>query len=398
VATSILRGHKLSGQNAVNSLFRELGEVTEVVTESAYRQARQKLKPELFIDLNEMVVSNYYRLYEADGGVGRWKGRRLCGVDGSYLNLPDTEELRAGFSLQKCQNGRGERVQALSSICYDLLNDVALSAGLGPKQAEKNFLFEAHLSALKPGDVVVLDRCYTDYAVMAFEVGQGCDFVIRFKRRGFKVVDEFWQSDEVDKVVELGVSRYQRVFVRERGLPERLKVRLVKVELEDGEIEMLGTSLLDAAKYPRAELKQVYGWRWGEEVWIGRIKNVFELERFSGKNKLVIEQDFYGMIFLASLESILSKSDESQLQRECEERGRKYAVQVNHAVSYLTLVDYAVALLLDTSRSVEEVLEELHVLFKTNPVPIRPGRKFPREKRSLSNQLWHYKYKRRSLS
>jgi hypothetical protein len=125
VATSILRGHKLSGQNAVNSLFRELGEVTEVVTESAYRQARQKLKPELFIDLNEMVVSNYYRLYEADGGVRRWKGRRLCGVDGSYLNLPDTEELRAGFSLQKCQYGRGERAQALSSICYDLLNDVA---------------------------------------------------------------------------------------------------------------------------------------------------------------------------------------------------------------------------------------------------------------------------------
>jgi hypothetical protein len=27
-----------------------------------------------------------------------------------------------------------------------------------------------------------------------------------------------------------------------------------------------------------------------------------ELERFSGKNKLVIEQDFYGVIFLASLE------------------------------------------------------------------------------------------------
>jgi hypothetical protein len=110
--------------------------VTEVVTESAYRQARQKLNPELFVDLNEMVVSDYYRLYEAEGGVLRWKGRRLCGVDGSYLNLPDTEELRTVFSIQKCQSARGERVQALSSICYDLLNDVALCAGLGPKQAE----------------------------------------------------------------------------------------------------------------------------------------------------------------------------------------------------------------------------------------------------------------------
>jgi hypothetical protein len=122
------------------------------------------------------------------------------------------------------------------------------------------------------------------------------------------------------------------------------------------------------------------------------------LERFSGKSKLIIEQDFYGMIFLASLESILSKSDESQLQKQGVERGRKYEVQVNHAVSYLALVDYCVALLLDTSSSVEKVLEELHQLFKTNPAPIRPGRKFPREKRSNSHQLWHHKYRRRSLS
>jgi hypothetical protein len=398
VATSILRGHKLSGQNAVNSLFRELGGVTEVVTESAYRQARQKLKPELFVDLNELVVSDFYQLYEADGGVRRWEGRRLCGVDGSYLNLPDTEELRAQFSVQQCQHAMGDRVQALSSICYDLLNDVVVSAGLGAKQAEKNFLFETHPAALKPGDVVVLDRLYADYAVMAFEVGQGCDFVIRLKRSGFKAVDEFWQSREVEKVVVLEVGKGQRAFVKEKGLPERLEVRLVKVELENGEIEVLGTSLLDAIKYPRAELKKVYGWRWGEEVWINRIKNIFELERFSGKSKLIIEQDFYGMIFLASLESILSKSDESPLQKQGVERGRKYEVQVNHAVSYLALVDYCVALLLDTSSSVEKVLEELHQLFKTNPVPIRPGRKFPREKRSNSHQLWHHKYRRRSLS
>ncbi|MEW6738100.1 MAG: hypothetical protein AB1489_42895 [Acidobacteriota bacterium] len=79
VATLILRGHKLSEQNAVNRLFRELGKVEEVATASAYSQARQKLKPELFIDLNELVVSNFYQRYEED--VQHWDGRRLIGVD-----------------------------------------------------------------------------------------------------------------------------------------------------------------------------------------------------------------------------------------------------------------------------------------------------------------------------
>jgi hypothetical protein len=83
VATLILRGHKLSQQNALNRLFRELGEVEQVATASAYTQARHKLKPERFIELNQLGVSQSYRLYDEQDGVRRWHGRRLIGVEGS---------------------------------------------------------------------------------------------------------------------------------------------------------------------------------------------------------------------------------------------------------------------------------------------------------------------------
>jgi DDE family transposase len=398
VATLILRGHKLSQQNALNRLFRELGEVEQVATASAYTQARHKLKPELFIELNQLVVSHYYRLYDEQHGVRRWHGRRLIGVDGSYLNLPDTAELRAAYSVQRCQYEESARVQALASMAYDLLNDVAISAGLSAKQAEKNFLFTTHLQGTQPGDVFVLDRGYADYAVMAFLLGNQRDFVIRFPRNGFKQVDQFWGSDQQEQVVELQPSFRQRPYVEEFSLAESLEVRLVKVELETGEVEVLGTSLRERETYERDELKQVYGWRWQEETWLGRVKNIFDLERFSGQSKLVIEQDYYGVVFLTSLESILSKSDEAQIAAESEERKRKHKAQVNHAVSYLALVDYAVALLLDESRSVEETLGELHRLFRTNLTCGKRGRKYPRKKRSTSYRLWFHKYKKRSLS
>jgi len=398
VATLILRGHKLSQQNALNRLFRELGEVEQVATASAYTQARHKLKPELFIELNRLVVSHYYRLYDEQQGVRRWHGRRLIGVDGSYLNLPDTAELRAAYSVQRCQYEDSARVQALASMAYDLLNDVAISAGLSAKQAEKNFLFTTHLQGTQPGDVFVLDRGYADYAVMAFLLGNQRDFVIRFPRNGFKQVDQFWESDQQEQVVELQPSFRQRTYVEEFSLAESIEVRLVKVELETGEVEVLGTSLRERETYERDELKQVYGWRWQEETWLGRVKNIFDLERFSGQSKLVIEQDYYGVVFLTSLESILSKSDEAQIEAESEERRRKHKAQVNHAVSYLALVDYAVALLLDESRSVEETLAELHRLFRTNLTCGKRGRKYPRKKRSTSYRLWFHKYKKRSLS
>ncbi len=63
VGILILRGHKLPLQGALNRVYRELGEVTEVPTTSAYCQARQKLQLGLFVHLNDQVVEGFYRLY-----------------------------------------------------------------------------------------------------------------------------------------------------------------------------------------------------------------------------------------------------------------------------------------------------------------------------------------------
>src|SRR4029453_11354903 len=90
----MLRGQKVSLQTAVNKFFSAAGEVWRVVTASAYRQARQKVQSEVFVHLNTVTCEEFYTRYEADKEVVRWHEHRLLGVDGSYLNLPDTEETR----------------------------------------------------------------------------------------------------------------------------------------------------------------------------------------------------------------------------------------------------------------------------------------------------------------
>ncbi|MFO1349415.1 MAG: hypothetical protein U1F68_01510 [Gammaproteobacteria bacterium] len=139
VVILIVRGHKVSLQNALNKFFTELGAVFSVPTASAYCQARQKLKPDVYVHLNELVCRDFYRLYEAQGQVRRWRGHRLLAADGTTLNLPDTAETRQRFSVQRNQFAGSECVQALASVLYDLLNDLGLAAGLGAKQAEKRF-------------------------------------------------------------------------------------------------------------------------------------------------------------------------------------------------------------------------------------------------------------------
>src|SRR6476659_3186583 len=59
----MLRGQKVALQTGVNKFFSALGEVWRVVTASAYRQARQKVPPEVFVHLNAVACEEYYARY-----------------------------------------------------------------------------------------------------------------------------------------------------------------------------------------------------------------------------------------------------------------------------------------------------------------------------------------------
>ncbi len=344
VVVMMLRGQKISLQSTVNKFFRALGEVWRVVTASAYSQARQKVQPEVFVHLNEVAGEEYYTRYGAEGAVELWHGQRVVGVKGSYFNLPDTEETRRLFSVQTNQYAGGDQVQALASVLYDLRNDIGLSAALGPKQAEKKLLFAHHWAATRGGDVLVCDRAYADYSVRAAIVAHQCHFIIRLPRQSFTAVNAFWAAPAQDHVVTLAVTSKAQSYVKAQQLPTTLRVRLIKVGLPTGELEVVGTDLLNAQAYPAAEFGVVYGWRWNHETYHDRLKNIVEVERFSGSSLQAIKQDFYGGVFLATLESILSKPAQAQLTERGQERECRNPVKVNRAVSYGAVLDHVVEL------------------------------------------------------
>ena len=385
-------------QNALNKLFSALADLFHVPSASAYCQARQKLKPELFAYLNEQVCEDFYELAFPEGEVRLWRSHRLLACDGTYLTLPDNADTRARFTLQTNQIDGADCVQALSCVLYDLLNDLGLRAAIGKRQGEKKLLFADLWSATKPGDVLVLDRHYADYAVMAYAKASNREIIVRLPTRRFAAAREFWLSQAAEQIIEVSCPVSARAFVAQAGLATKLRLRLIRVALDNGSTEVLLTSLLDSESYPAAEFKQVYGWRWLEETYFDRLKNIYEVERFSGQTVIAIEQDFYGILFLASLESVLSKSDEEALRAESKKRQTKTEPKVNHGVSYVALVERVVELLV-SKRGVEEVLEELHHLFRKNPTRARPGRSYERKKQMrYSYRLRFHKYVKKLLA
>lgn len=95
---------------------------------------------------------------------------------------------------------------------------------------------------------------------------------------GSNIVKEFVQSGKKEMITKakLGDGRALRSLRKLDLDPVRnteVKVRLVRVELDDGEIEVLMTSLVDRVKYPASIFKWLYGKRWGG----GNLHSRFEI-------------------------------------------------------------------------------------------------------------------------
>ena len=77
-----------------------------------------------------------------------------------------------------------------------------------------------------------------------------------------------------------------------------LKIRLLRITLNGGGIEVLATSLLDSKHYGNEVFKELYFKRWKIETYYDELKNKLKIEEFSGYSNQSILQDFYSTLFV----------------------------------------------------------------------------------------------------
>ena len=77
------------------SFFEGLGQLSHLPTKSAFTQARAKLSPQFFADMLARFNQEFYS--DNDERVKLFLGFRLLAVDGSTLDMPDSQELNRAF-------------------------------------------------------------------------------------------------------------------------------------------------------------------------------------------------------------------------------------------------------------------------------------------------------------
>ena len=367
-------------QNVVNELMNDCNR--DPVSGSAYSQARYKLKHTAFIELNQKaVVETVY----ADKHHLRFRGMRVLAVDGSKILLPDSEDVRNEFGTLSYSRGpdssvRGEHPYAVASVLYDVLNRIVLTAELGKADAYEVDLAVQHLEHARPGDLLIMDRNYPSYRMLAELTRRNLDFVIRCSSSSFSAARKMLKGEGPDsQVVRLKPSAGRLSQVRKLGLPQTLTVRFVCVRLNTGEREVLVTSLTDEQSFPSENFQELYYLRWGVETFYGVLKTRLGLENFTGHKAEAVRQDFFSTLYLSGLESVLTADAQTQLDA----RKTRCQHKVNRAVSFNALKNQAISLLLsDDPDDTEQLFERLTQLFLQSPCSVRPDRSPPRKKPS----------------
>ncbi len=343
--------------------------------------------------------------FYSENEVKTFHGFRIFAIDGTTIRLPSDKELYKEYGYDEANKSVP---LARGSLLYDVLNHMTLHACLKPlKTGERSMAFEHIDELIKQdklnvetnfeNDLLIFDRGYPSIPLMFYLNIHKKHFLMRAQKHFLSEVNSVLNSDQKDVVITIPAFKKGRDISPDfpKYLPfldkdACLKLRVLVFDLPGGQPEILITSLVDKTKFSAEDLFKLYGFRWGEEEEYKFKKCITEIENFSGRSKLAVEQDFFATIFSCNLYALLMNEVEAELiQERAADEARedlKYEYKVNRNVLVGIIKNEIIDVFLSNC-DLYEYCEKLKKRIKKNLVPIRPDRKFPRNHKRVKNKI-----------
>ena len=352
--------------------------------------------------------------YKEKDQYNKYKSFRLLAVDGMIVILPNTDSVKQEFNPTpiRCQEKEyaKDSVQARASVLYDVMNNMAIDASINNKISstdnnlkayDERVLALQHLKYCNIDDLVIFDRGYPGYEIMA-KYRVKTNFLMRIKKTSFAKAKFLFSPhvEQKDVILEITAPKLIKEKLKQQRLPLTMKIRFVQVILDNGTVEVLATNILDGDILQTDDFKELYAKRWGIETYYDVLKNRLSLENFTGESALAVKQDFYSTIFLSNYEAMLVYDTNLEFQ-QCS-NDNKYAKQVNKAQSFNAIKHKAFDILF-SNKCLKQQMTELEKLFLVNPVLIRPNRQSPsrvnkeKQKSTIATNTINYLKQKRKI-
>ena len=385
LVTSILNRMSKSINVEINQfLSRFVPDAGSLVSKQSYSEARYKLKHGAFIDLNDKLISAYYKR----PGFALYENKYLLlATDGTTYRLPYQENFKKEFDHM--DNGQTQAVIAKGVKIYDVLNRLTLASQLTDYHTteEKNFencWIQVHQTIdLSSHRVILLaDRHYPSFSRIIALNRQGVDFVFRCKSDFCNEVKQFLSTSQTEGVITIDLKKKSRRYnLKRQGVdspPESLQVRLVRIPSQDGKDKLLMSSIVEEGQLTREQVQELYRLRWRVETSFDLDKNKMEVENFSAKTVEGIKQDFYAALLTTNLAELIIANAQQELDSKQDKKNNKYRYQINRAVAIGLMKDQIPNFYL-AKESPDQFYNRMTKLFLRFKEPIREGRSFPRK-------------------
>lgn len=343
----------------------------------AYCKARAKLPEALLRRLTRHVGQALERQAPQDW---RCHGRRVLLADGCELSMPDTPANQEQYpQLRNQKPGLGFprlRLVVLLAFATAGLIDAALGACKGKGSTETD-LFRDLLERVQAGDIVVADRYYCTWWLVALLRAAGADVCFRLhhlrhcdfrKGRRLGKGDHLVHWPKPARPAWLDEDAYA-------ALPDSLAMREVRVVVATPGSRVrsfvAATTLVDGQQYRAADVAELYHQRWHVELDIRAIKQTLQMDVLRCQTPAMVRREVWAHLLAYNLtRKVLAQAALA---------GQVKPRQLSFAGAVQTLNAFRWLLALGMTEASGRWLRVLLLAVATHRVGDRPGRVEPRE-------------------
>ena len=361
-------------------------------TVSAYTQQRAKVLPEAFEYLFKTFTA-------ANNGTNHdYHGFKLIACDGSNLSIafnPNDPE-----TSWVCNQYRDSANHLHLNAFYDIFNRIYLDVLI--QTASEYQEARACVRMIDRSDqknvILVADRGYENYNIMAHADQKGWKYVIRIKdvnSNGIASALDLPHKDSFDTDVTLTFTRKNNKEAKAAGyrwmpqnqmfdyLPPKsegtytLKFRIARFQISDENYEVVVTNL-DRYQFTSNSLKEIYQLRWGIETSFRELKYAIGLTSFHAKKVDYIKQEIFARLTLYNYCELITTHVIDNAPNKDKTK------QVNFTIAIYICREF---LRQKRQLSPPAVIK----LIEKNILPVRPNRKDPRKVKPQASVSFLYR-------
>jgi hypothetical protein len=351
--------------------------------DGAYCRARARLSLDSFPKVLNAVGQFAEQLTPVLSFLG---GRPIKVADGSALTLlADTPKNRAAYPPIQCRPHQPSFPMMRFVVLFSLLSGAILAVAQGSLVVSELSLLAQLSSFLAKGDILMGDRGFGCYPIIALLQLRGIDFIGRTTRRidGRRRRKQLGSKDWLIEWKKGVVPSPWMTLLEWQSLPDTLILRVVKGSLFQKGFRVrqvtVVTTLLDPQLYPAKDILLAYLRRWRLEMCLDDLKTTLHMESLRSRSPEMAQRELYMRLIAHNLVRCTMAQAASDYDQPLD--------RISFKGSLDALRQFSQAMAQAKSKKKRHQLwTELLRTLATDLVPARPNRREPRAVKRKKNR------------